>query len=522
MRKNLPVVDREIKIKPGCFIISQTNRRGVLTAVNDYFCEISGFSRAELIGQAHNILRHPDMPQAAFANMWQELQAGRSWMGIVKNRCKDGSYYWVDAFVSPLKEAGEIIGFESVRVAPAASAVSRAKVTYSRLQAQKSAIPHSLFARARAPILASYASSFAAVGLACSLATGAEAAPALMAAIGAGVLAPLAWCALRYARRRPSSTALNDPLAQYLYTGLLDSRGATLHQQHFYNSQLRTVVRSLAASADAVAELAITAQQSATKGAHAMEQQRHEVDGAACAMTQMASSAQEVARDIAETSVAASEASNQVQAGQQTVNKTVSVINRLGEEVTTTREVIQSLADDTESIASMTAIIKNIADQTNLLALNAAIEAARAGEAGRGFAVVASEIRNLAMRTQDSTENIHSIIEHLHASTARAVETIDRSQVLADHGVEAVAEAGKAIAGIAGEIARIDQMVLQIAAAAEEQTQVAAEIQGSFTTIARQSDATALEAQAAAATSNTLSDQAQEQRLLALRFSPDG
>lgn len=126
MRRNLPVTQTEITFPAEQKLISSTDLKGVIRHCNDAFVEVSGYSREELIGQPHNIVRHPDMPPAAYENMWKHLKAGRPWMGIVKNRCKNGDYYWVHAYVTPVVENGVVVRYESVRVKPHASDVARA------------------------------------------------------------------------------------------------------------------------------------------------------------------------------------------------------------------------------------------------------------------------------------------------------------------------------------------------------------------------------------------------------------
>lgn len=138
MRKNLPVYDHETTVNEGECLVSTTNTKGVILDCNDQFVTVSGFEKDELLGQAHNLVRHPDMPQAAFQSMWDNLKGGKPWMGIVKNRTKDGGFYWVDAFVTPVWENGQIAAYESVRTKPAADAVSRAIEVYELLNKGKS------------------------------------------------------------------------------------------------------------------------------------------------------------------------------------------------------------------------------------------------------------------------------------------------------------------------------------------------------------------------------------------------
>jgi PAS domain S-box-containing protein len=131
MRKNLPVTQHEYVLDASCALISHTDDKGVISYVNDEFVETSGFAREELIGKAHNIVRHPDMPEAAFADLWGTLKKGRPWRGMVKNRRKNGDYYWVLAQVTPRPEGGYI----SVRIAPTRESVAAAGKLYARINA---------------------------------------------------------------------------------------------------------------------------------------------------------------------------------------------------------------------------------------------------------------------------------------------------------------------------------------------------------------------------------------------------
>lgn len=131
-----PVTGREAPFRDGELIVSHTDLRGVITYVNPYFCEISGYTPAELLGQPHNIIRHPDMPPEAFADLWATLKKGRPWVGMVKNRCKNGDHYWVEAHVTPLVDArGEVVGYQSVRRKPSRARVEEAERDYAALRA---------------------------------------------------------------------------------------------------------------------------------------------------------------------------------------------------------------------------------------------------------------------------------------------------------------------------------------------------------------------------------------------------
>lgn len=134
MKVNLPVSGCAVQFSANANILSTTNPKGAITYVNPDFISISGFSEAELLGVNHNIVRHPDMPPEAFTHLWQTLKAGRSWMGLVKNRCKNGDHYWVSAYVTPMQRNGEIVEYQSVRTLPPKALVDAAEHLYAQLR----------------------------------------------------------------------------------------------------------------------------------------------------------------------------------------------------------------------------------------------------------------------------------------------------------------------------------------------------------------------------------------------------
>lgn len=140
MKLNHPVTDREVLMKANTILVTRTNLKGIITYANDAFIEISGFSKAELIGANHNVVRHPDMPTAAFADLWQCLKAGRPWTAPVKNRTKAGDFYWVEANVTPVFKNGNVDEYLSVRYAPSREQIARAEALYEKLNAKKAVI----------------------------------------------------------------------------------------------------------------------------------------------------------------------------------------------------------------------------------------------------------------------------------------------------------------------------------------------------------------------------------------------
>jgi aerotaxis receptor len=141
MRLNTPVTNRERLLEPGKPIVTKTDLDGKILYANESFVAMSGFSRDELIGADHNIVRHPDMPPAAFEDLWRTVRAGQPWRGLVKNRCKNGDFYWVEAYVTPILANGRTTGYMSVRNAPARSEVEGAEALYAGVRANARKLP---------------------------------------------------------------------------------------------------------------------------------------------------------------------------------------------------------------------------------------------------------------------------------------------------------------------------------------------------------------------------------------------
>lgn len=249
--------------------------------------------------------------------------------------------------------------------------------------------------------------------------------------------------------------------------------------------------------ASAAEELsAVTEQTSA-----GVNSQKVETDQVATAMHEMAATVQEVARNAEEASEAAVAADQQAREGDKVVGEAIAQIERLAIEVGHSTEAMGHLKRESDKIGSVLDVIKSVAQQTNLLALNAAIEAARAGEAGRGFAVVADEVRSLAQRTQQSTEEIEELIAGLQSGTLQVANSMDSSRILTDSSVELTRRAGESLGNITRTVSTIQGMNQQIAAAAEQQSAVAEEINRSVLNVRDVSEQTSAASEETAASS---------------------
>lgn len=261
-----------------------------------------------------------------------------------------------------------------------------------------------------------------------------------------------------------------------------------------YNQYINAVASAIQSSKNTAEHLSSATEKMHSQSDQARQgvsRQQLEIDQIATAINQMTATVQEVARSATDAATAASQADQEANSGKNVVSQTVDSIQTLAMNVEQAADVIQQLEVDTSDIGSVLDVIKGIADQTNLLALNAAIEAARAGEQGRGFAVVADEVRTLASRTQESTEEINTMIEKLQSGAKNAVTAMETGREQARTGVEQALLAGQSLDAITQSVATINDMNTQIASAAEEQSKVAEEINRNVVNISQVADETA-------------------------------
>jgi methyl-accepting chemotaxis protein len=281
---------------------------------------------------------------------------------------------------------------------------------------------------------------------------------------------------------------------------------------------LRTLISNIGDSARQIASAATQLSTVTEQTRAGISVQKDETDQVATAMNEMLATAQEIARHAELASTAANSADQQTSAGDKVITQATEQIGYLASEMALSSRAMLALQQEGQKIGSVLDVIKSVSQQTNLLALNAAIEAARAGSAGEGFAVVADEVRSLALRTQESAEEIEGLILGLHTGTQRVADIMDSSRNLTDNSVGLTRDAGDALAAIARTVSIIQEMNPQIAAAAEQQSAVTEEINRSVLKVRDVTEQTAAASEETAAASVQLTKLSLDLQALVGRF----
>lgn len=493
MKVNLPVTNTETLLPEGEFIYSSTDLKGVIVEANQAFADVSNYAREEMIGQSHNLVRHPDMPPEAFADMWRDLKAGRPWRGIVKNRRKDGGFYWVVANVSPVREGGRVVGYQSVRSRPSRQEIAAAENGYKRVVAGEKSlrVQHGRLLRSRPAWLVwlmSLQAQMSLIGVA-ALLTAADlgsrefGGPALPATVAVPIAvltvvyglfflfyyAPRTWRDLEHTSQWIEGILRSGDLGKRFDIDRSDMIGSIARKVDKFASWVQATLQGIADTAKQLASAAGDVDSGMKVSHESAQQQSEATSAAAAAIEEVTVSIGEVAEHAKLTKEKAAQTGDVSQQGAQITHDASRTIESLAATVRETAEHVESLGHRSEEIGRVTSVIKEIAEQTNLLALNAAIEAARAGEQGRGFAVVADEVRKLAERTTRATQEIGEMTESIQAETRTAVESMRAGAQKVSEGVQLVTSAEETLREINVEMASTMQMVNEISHASEQQ-----------------------------------------------------
>ena len=475
MKKESFLTGNNIDLEIGDSLLSTTNLKGHCTYVNSSFLNISGFNEEELVGKNHNIVRHPDMPPAAFKDLWKTIRSGKPWMGPVKNRCKNGDHYWVDAYVMPIKENGKTIEYQSVRFKPEKGVIKRAENMYQSLGKEKSKWQKWLPAlTVKLKVLSAnlLCLAFAAVPVLLELPYYVQLSAFFLAATSImlannTLLKPLS------AINTAAKNIYSSPLMTEVYTGRTDEFGDILLALKMQQSQVDSIVGRLSDTTGVLSDIATRSSSSSELAFQGALSQHHELTEASKAMSKMVTTSTNVAEHASKasqsTQVTLSEADN----GNKVVKVAIDSINELAIGIKEAAGVIEKLSNHSDNIGNILSIIKAVSNQTNLLALNAAIETARTGEHGRGFAFVADQVRTLASRTQESTLEIEAVVGQLQEKIGHAVTAMDNSCEKAEVSVQETMLAGEAFKKITAAVNAASELNQQITSVSKNQSAIA-------------------------------------------------
>lgn len=470
-RRNQQVIDEEVLFDDQEQLVSITDTRGIITYANKSFCEVAGYSEQELIGKNHNIVRHPDMPKAAFKDLWTQIQAGKHWQGIVKNRCKDGRYYWVDAYVTPLYENGKVVAYQSVRVKPDQQLKDRAQQLYTSLNNNKVPL-------AEEKILL-FKSTLAALSLLSIL---------LFSLINMGFLHTLFIavaliitfiCLSDYLVTLPAYIREQKRLLPSICRLLYTQRGITSilqFKESIEKARVRTILGRMNDSFTEVKGVIGNLNQAVADTNNKIMAQNQETQQIATSMSEMSSTINEVSESILQASDRVNQVNEQCATSKSLMATSVDSVNSLQSKLSLSRQASVDLVEIVTSINEQMSEIQGIADQTNLLALNAAIEAARAGEQGRGFAVVADEVRSLSARTHGVSEGITHSVSDVTGKLSQMSNEMQENLNTGDRCVQSGQEAQQSEDIIFEQMTAIADLTAQISTAAEQQSMVAGEV----------------------------------------------
>ena len=463
MRNNQPVTNNEYVLKDGTSLVSKTDTKGRITYFNPAFAETSGFSDSELMGAPHNLVRHPDMPEEAFADLWETLKQGHPWNAIIKNRRKNGDFYWVQANATPVRENGKVVGYMSVRNKVSPEQIQEAAALYARFKSGNAG--NIRFKRGQI-VPTGLAGCFAAlrnIGLGMRIGISMMILNLLILGMGGlsilsaeadevnnfvvatviGVLLTLGiWFFLHQAIVAPlrtliagANTMAGGDLTIAFDTKRSDDMGQLQKAIQQMSINLRSVIGDVCMN---VASINVATREIASGNMDLSGR----TEAQASSLEETASSMEELASTVKQTADHASQANRLTLSASEVAGKGGSAVQNVS-------ATMNEISTSAKRIVDIIGLIDGIAFQTNILALNAAVEAARAGEQGRGFAVVAAEVRSLAQRSAGAAKEIKTLID----DSVQKVETGNQLVGSAIATMDEIVQSVQQVTDIMNEIA---------------------------------------------------------------------